>query len=176
MPDQRAGAHLRAMSHETLPSPSKRHHFHTHQSPPEPILSEPASGTAAKNGREKNGRGEPWHINDGTAAQPGNITSPPVSPQSWEKRHGAGKLQEETPLSPPAPRPPLSPYLLLLLLCHQVCIAMHSLFRLVLIPAALLVEPLGLGEPPNRAGACQQATRCKIQLTREAFGENTDYE
>lgn len=90
----------------------------------------------------------------------GQQCSPPVSPQNPELEEepwGRRAARRDTPFSP-APWPP--PYLLLLLLCHQVCVAVHSLFRLVLLPAALLVEPLGLGEPPNRAGACQQATRC----------------
>lgn len=78
-------------------------HFHTHLSPLEPILSEPASGTAAKNGREKKGRGEPWCITDGTAAQLQNFTSPPISPQNTElgeepqDRRAAGR---DLPLNP----------------------------------------------------------------------------
>lgn len=81
--------------------------------------------------------------------------------QSWEKSHGAGGQRDPPPLSPLPHGHPPAPYLLLLLLRHQVSVAVHSLLRLVLIPAALLIEPPGLGEPPDRAGAGQQATRCQ---------------
>lgn len=185
MPDPRAGACPRAipqlqnsLPQETLPSPSKCCHFHTHQSPPELILSEPASGTAAKNGREKKGKGEPWCITDGTAAQPGNITSPPVSPQTpelGEEAWGRRAARRDTPFSPCPTATPLS----------------------VPSPAASASPGLHCGAQPvpprpypcsaaRRAAWPRRATKrgrsvsasneMQIELTLEALEESTAYE
>lgn len=56
-------------------------------------------------------------------------------------RHESGKKRHPFPLL----------YLLLLLLRDQVGVAVHSLLCLVLVPAALLIQTLGLGQTPNTA-------------------------
>lgn len=85
-------------------------------------------------------------MSESPCASPTGVQTPELREGTWGRRPARG----DVPL--PGTTAPTSPYLLLLLLRDQVGVAVHRLFCFIFIPAALLVEPLGLGEPPDRAG------------------------
>lgn len=119
------------------------------------ILSEPASGTAAKNGRDKEDGEEAGCIINGTTTPLGNITCHPISPENpelGEEPCGIRAVRKDIPF-PAYAMATHFPYLLLLLLRDQVGVAVHSLLRLILVPAALLVQTLGLGQTPQQPDA-----------------------
>lgn len=91
---------------------------------------------------------------NGIEGQLENIASPSISPPNPELGEELWGRRAQRAYTLPVPWPPASLYLLLLLLCNHVCVVVHSLFRLTLIHAVLLIKALGLGEPTNRAGAC----------------------
>lgn len=160
---------------ENAPLAFQTLHFHAHQSPPEPISSEPASGTAAKNGREKKGRGEPWRITNGTAA---HITSPPVSPQTPElgkEAWGRRAARRDTPFSPcptatrlsvPSPAASASPGLH----CGAQPVPPHP------YPCNAARRGAWPRRGTKRGRSVSASNEMQIQLTQEALEESTAYE